>query len=169
MSSTYEREFKNILEAHQKTLKKVTTSLDTLTKDNYFQIKDKPFIVVRAAGSFGFDLVAIRGDISFLIEIKTSIFDTIHFSSTEGKLQQQAEKMKNECEKTKTLSIYAYRLKNLRGDTWRIFTINIDNLEGRSRILHNQLPKLDRSTKGNYIMRWKEGLPLSKFINYLCR
>ena len=169
MSSTYEREFKNILEADQKTLKKVTTSLDTLTKDNYFQIKDKPFIVVRAAGSFGFDLVAIRGDISFLIEIKTSIFDTIHFSSTEGKLQQQAEKMKNECEKTKTLSIYAYRLKNLRGDTWRIFTINIDNLEGRSRILHNQLPKLDRSTKGNYIMRWKEGLPLSKFINYLCR
>ena len=169
MSSAYEREFKNILEADQKTLKKVTTSLDTLTKDNYFQIKDKPFIVVRAAGSFGFDLVAIRGDISFLIEIKTSIFDTIHFSSTEGKLQQQAEKMKNECEKTKTLSIYAYRLKNLRGDTWRIFTINIDNLEGRSRILHNQLPKLDRSTKGNYIMRWKEGLPLSKFINYLCR
>ena len=169
MSSTYEREFKNILEADQKTLKKVTTSLDTLTKDNYFQIKDKPFIVVRAAGSFGFDLVAISGDISFLIEIKTSIFDTIHFSSTEGKLQQQAEKMKNECEKTKTLSIYAYRLKNLRGDTWRIFTINIDNLEGRSRILHNQLPKLDRSTKGNYIMRWKVGLPLSKFINYLCR
>jgi Holliday junction resolvase len=169
MSSAYERELKNILEAEQKTLKKVTTSLDTLARDDYHRIKEKPFIVVRAAGSFGFDLVAIRGDMSFLIEIKTSIFDTIHFSSTDGKLQQQAEKMKTECEKTKTLPIYAYRLKNHRGDAWRIFTIDIHGLEGRSRILHNHLPRLEQSSKGNFIMRWNKGLNLSEFINYLCR
>jgi len=169
MSSAYERELKNILEAEQKTLKKVTTSLEPLARDDYLRIKDKPFIVVRAAGSFGFDLVAIRGDMSFLIEIKTSIFDTLHFSSTDGKLQQQADKMQIDCEKTRTLPIYAFRLKNYRGDSWKIFTIDIHGLEGRSRILHNQLPKLERSTKGNYIMRWNEGLPLAKFIHYLCR
>ena len=169
MSSAYERELKYILEAQHKTLKKVTTSMDTLSRDDYFRIQDKPFIVVRAAGSFGFDLVAVRGDMSFLIEIKTSISDTIHFSSTDGKLQQQAEKMKDECEKTKTLPIYAFRLKNHRGDSWRIFTFNINGLQGRSRILHNHLPKLDQSNKGNFIMRWKEGLQLSEFINYLCR
>jgi Holliday junction resolvase len=169
MSSAYEREFKNILEAEQKTLNKVTTSLNTLARDDYLRIKNKPFIVVRAAGSFGIDLVAVRGDISFLIEIKTSIFDTIHFSSTDGKLQEQANKMKNVCEKTKTLPIYAFRLKNLRGDSWRIFTFNIVGLEGRSRILHNHLPKLGISTKGNFIMRWNDGLSLSNFINYLCR
>ncbi len=169
MSSSYERELKNILEAEQKTLNKVTTSLDTLAKNDYYRIKDKPFIVVRAAGSFGFDLVALRGDMSFLVEIKTSVFDTIHFSSTDGKLQQQADKMKQQCEKTKTLPIYAYRLKNHRGDSWRIFTFDIDGLEGRSRILHNHLPKLSTSSKGNFIMRWNEGLSLSDFINYLCR
>jgi Holliday junction resolvase len=169
MSSTYEREFKNILEAEQKTLNRVTTSLDTIARDDYLRIKNKPFIVVRAAGSFGYDLVAIRGDVSFLIEIKTSIYDTIHFSSIDGKLQHQAEKMRKECEKTKTLPIYAYRLKNHRGDAWCIFTLNLEGLEGRSRILYNHLPKLAVSSKGNYIMHWNDGLSLSEFINYLCR
>jgi Holliday junction resolvase len=169
MSSTYEREFKNILEAEYKTLNRVITSLNTLARDDYLRIKDKPFIVVRAAGSFGYDLVAIRGDMSFLIEIKASIYDTIHFSSIDGKLQHQAEKMRTECEKTKTLPIYAYRLKNHRGDSWRVFTLTLEGLEGRPRILHNHLPKLAVSNKGNYIMRWNDGLPLSEFINYLCR
>ena len=169
MSSAYERELKNILEAEQKTLNKVTTSLDTLAKNDYYRIKDKPFIVVRAAGSFGFDLVALRGDMSFLVEIKTSVFDTIHFSSTDGKLQQQADKMKQQCEKTKTLPVYAFRLKNYRGDNWRVFTIDIDNLEGRLNILHRIIPKLDYSRNGNYVLRWRDGLPLSEFLAYLCK
>ncbi|MBU0497958.1 MAG: Holliday junction resolvase [Candidatus Thermoplasmatota archaeon] len=169
MSSAYERELKNILEGEKKTLSKVTTSLSAVARDHYYRIIDRPFIVVRAAGSFGVDLVAIRGDISFLVEIKTSITDTLHFSTMNGKLQQQAEKMQNNCEKTKTLPIYAYRLKNHRGDSWRIFTLEIEGLEGRARILHNRLPKLDQSTKGNFIMHWDQGLELAHFIDYLCR
>ena len=122
-----------------------------------------------AAGSFGADLVALRGDVSFLIEIKTSIKDTIHFSSIEGKLQEQAEKMLDECEKTKTLPIYAYRLKGIRGDSWRLFTLNVQGLEGRASIVHKRLPMLECSKNGNFIMRWDQGLPLSQFISYLCR
>jgi hypothetical protein len=77
--------------------------------------------------------------------------------------------MQKTCEKTKTLPIYAYRIKNYRGDSWRLFTFNIKNIEGRLKVLHNRLPKIESSKKGNYIMRWNRGLSLSDFIFYLCR
>lgn len=168
MSNTYERELKNILEAEQKTLDRITKSCEIIEKNLYHAIKEKPFIVVRAAGSFGMDLVAIRGDISFLIESKASVENTLHFSSVDGKLQRQAQWMQKACEKTKTLPIYAFRLKRSQGDPWRLFTMEMNTLEGRLKILHNRLPKLDISKTGNYIMRWQDGLPLSSFIAYLC-
>jgi len=168
-ASQYERELKNILEGENKTLSKITKTCSALEKSNYLKIYEKPFAVIRAAGSFGVDLVATRGDISFLTEVKTSIGDTLHFSSVGGKLQKQANSMKKVCEKTKTLPIYAFRIKGNRGDSWRIFTIDIDNLEGRPSVLHKRIPKLEISKSGNYVMRWKEGMALSDFISYLCR
>ena len=169
MSSQYEREFKGILEGEDKVLSKITKTCDILEREKYLCVEKKPFIAVRAAGSLGVDLVALRGDISFLVEIKTSVEDTLRFSSVSGKLQEQAEKMHSECEKTKTLPIYAFRLKNYRGDAWRLFTMNVKGLEGRASVLHKRLPKLDHSKSGNFIMRWEDGLPLSDFISYLCR
>ena len=167
--SQYERELKNILSGENKIISKITKTCAAMEKDNYLRINDKPFAVIRAAGSFGVDLVAVRGDISFLVEVKTSIEDTIHFSSIGGKLQKQAESMRDVCEKTKTLPIYAFRLKNHRGDSWRIFTLDVDGLDGRPSVLHKRVPKLDYSKSGNFIMRWKKGLSLSDFILYLCR
>jgi len=167
--SQYEREFKGILEGDDKILSRITKTCTALEKDNYSKIRDKPFVAIRAAGSFGVDLVAVRGDISFLVEIKTSVEDILHFSSVGGKLQKQAEVMCDVCEKTKTLPIYAFRLKNYRGDSWRIFTIDVKGLEGRASVLHKRLPKLTLSKSGNFIMRWNDGLPLSDFISYLCK
>jgi Holliday junction resolvase len=169
MSSVYEREMKGILEGEEKILSKITKTCSALEKNSYYLTKQKPFSVVRAAGSFGVDLVALRGDISFLMEIKSSATDTLHFSSVDGKLQRQAEKMCKECEKTKTLPIYAFRLKSHGGDAWRLFSMDIAQLEGRAKILHNRLPKLPLSKNGNFIMRWEEGLPLADFISYLCK
>jgi len=169
MSSIYERELKGILEGDEKTLSKVTKTCSALEKANYYLTQRKPFSVVRAAGSFGVDLVALRGDISFLMEIKSSNTDTLHFSSVDGKLQRQAEKMQRECEKTKTLPIYGFRLKGHGGDTWRLFTMEVQQLEGRAKILHNRLPKLAVSKSGNFIMRWEDGLSLSDFLSYLCK
>lgn len=169
MSSVYERELKGILEGDEKILSKVTKTCSALEKGNYYLAKKKPFIVVRAAGSFGVDLVALRGDISFLMEIKTSAIDTLHFSSVDGKLQRQAEKMQRECEKTRTLPIYGFRLKGHGGDCWRLFTMEVQQLEGRAKILQNRLPKLSTSKSGNFIMRWQDGLPLSDFLLYLCK
>ncbi|MBS3778243.1 MAG: Holliday junction resolvase [Candidatus Thermoplasmatota archaeon] len=167
--SQYEREFRSILEADETLLEKITKSCSAMEKENYFRVIDKPFAVIRAAGSLGVDLVAVRGDISFLVEIKTSSADTLHFSTMAGKLQQQAESMKAICEKTATLPLYAYRLKRHRGDSWRIFTVDHTTLQGRLRILHQRLPLLARSAKGNYIMRWDDGMPLSDFLDYLCK
>jgi Holliday junction resolvase len=169
MSSVYERELKGILEGDEKILSKVTKTCSVLERGNYYLTKQKPFVVVRAAGSFGVDLVALRGDVSFLMEIKTSNTDTLHFSSVDGKLQRQAEKMQRECEKTKTLPVYGFRLKGHGGDCWRLFTMDIHQLEGRARILHSRLPKLSLSKNGNFIMRWQHGLPLSDFLLYLCK
>ena len=168
-ASQYEREIKGILDGDTKIINKIIKSCNSIEKNNYIKIYNKPFIVIRAAGSFGIDLVAVRGDISFLLEVKSSIQDTIHFSSINGKLQKQAKDMQKICEKTKTLPIYAFRKKNFRGDTWRLFTLEINNIEGRLKLLHNFLPKLEKSKKGYYVMRWNEGLSLSNFILYLCR
>lgn len=167
--SQYEREFRSILEADEQLLRKITKSCTTIEKENYFRVIDKPFAVIRAAGSLGIDLVAVRGDVSFLVEIKTSSSSTLHFSTMAGKLQQQAETMKNLCERTATLPLYAFRLKRHRGDSWRIFTVDQKTLQGRLRILHQRIPLLDQSNNGNYIMRWDEGMSLSRFLDYLCR
>jgi Holliday junction resolvase len=168
-SSQYEREIKGILEGDKKIITKITKSCSLIEKNNYITIFEKPFVVIRAAGSFGIDLVAIRGDISFLLEVKTSIEKTIHFSSINGKLQKQADTMQKICEKTKTLPIYAYRIKNHRGDSWKLFSMNIYNLEGRIKLLQKRIPLLEKSRNNNYIMRWENGLSLSDFIFYLCR
>jgi len=168
-ASQYERELKNILEGETKILTKITKTCTAIEKDNYSKITEKPFAVIRAAGSFGVDLVAIRGDISFLIEIKTSVGDTLHFSSVGGKLQKQAETMREVCKKTKTLPVYAFRLKSHRGDSWRVFTFDVEGLEGRASVLHKRIPKLSRSKNSNFIMRWDEGMSLSDFISYLCK
>ena len=168
-ASQYERELKGILEGEGNTLQKITKTCSTLEKGNYLKISEKPFAVIRAAGSFGVDLVATRGDISFLTEVKTSFEDTLHFSSVGGKLQKQAETMKKMCEKTRSLPIYAFRNKGRHGDSWRIFTLELDNLEGRTNILNKRIQKLKKSKSGNFIMRWNEGMPLSDFIYYLCK
>lgn len=168
MRGMYEREFRSILQGDKDILSKVTKTCSPDEKDNYFNIFNKPFSAIRAAGSFGVDLVAVRGDIAFLVEVKSSVEDTIHFSQMNGKLQQQAELMFEECEKTRTLPLYAYRLKKVRGDSWRIFTLDIPNLNGRMKLLQQRLPKIDKTKSGNYVMRWKEGMMLSKFISYLC-
>jgi Holliday junction resolvase len=173
MKGDYERELKSILQGNKDTLLNITKSCTLKEKERYFKITETPFTVVRAAGSFGIDLVAVRGDISLLIEIKSSNRDTIHFSSQNGKLQKQAETMRKECEKSKTLPIYAFRLKNCRGDAWRIFTLDdIKCLEGRAKVIHRRLPKIKKTNSGNLLMKWNAGMSLSDFIeyiNYLCK
>ena len=165
--SVYERELKGVLQGNKKVLENMTKSCDENIKKIFFQICEKSFIVIRAAGSFGIDLVAVREDFSFPIEVKASVNDVFHFSD-DPRLTEQVEALRKECSNAGVIPIYAFRLKRMRGDPWRIFTLNVDNIKGRIKLFYERLPKLEKTASGNYVMRWEHGMPLHRFIEYLC-
>lgn len=168
MSSVYERELKGILAGEEDA---ILRSIKTCTPDEqaaYLKARHKPFLVVRGAGSLGVDLVALRGDVSFPIEVKSATADVIHFADGSKRNQEQAEAMQKECSKASVIPLYAFRRKGVRGDSWRIHTLPTDNLPPRIAVLYERIPKVEKTEKGNYVLRWQNGLPLSKFVDYLC-
>lgn len=164
--SAYERELKGILHGDKKVIEKIAKLCDEKEKEIFNKIAKKPFIVIRAAGSFGIDLVAVREDYSFPIEVKASVDDVLHFSD-DRRLTEQAEELKRECSSAGVIPLYAFRLKRVRGDPWRIFTLNVENIRGRTKLFYDRIPKMEKTKTGNYVMRWKHGMPLHGFIDYL--
>lgn len=165
--STYERELKGILGGEERLIEKFSKSLSREEYEWYRSTIKRPFMVVRAAGSFGIDLLAIRDDFSFPIEVKSSTSRTIRFTQSSSRAQDQAIAFLKECERARILGLYAFRLKGYRGDPWRIFALPSENLRGRVKLLYEILPKLPLTKAGNFILKWDEGLPLSKFLSYL--
>ena len=166
-ASSYERELKGILSGREDVLSKVTRTCSDDERASYWSIKDRPFIVTRAAASLGVDIIALRGDISFPLEVKSSVKRVIRTSCNSGRETEQAEHFTRMCEASGVLPVYAFRLKGVRGDSWRIFTIDMEPPSGIAGLIHNRLPKLRQTAKGNYVMEWESGMPLSKFIRYL--
>lgn len=165
--SLYERELKHLLTGNLKVIEKMVKTCDDMESQAYSSITETPFIVIRAAGSLGVDLVALRWDFSFPIEVKSSAEDVMRFSRSQ-KMTEQACRMHEECTRSHVMPIYAFRLKGARGDPWRIFMLPLDvELRGRMGILQRRMPKIEVNGKGNYIMRWNDGMKLSKFIDYL--
>lgn len=162
----YERELKALLAGEEKAVSKMVRTCNSLETAAYNSVMMNPFLVIRAAGSLGVDLVALRWDFSFPIEVKSSADDVLHFSKSQ-RLVEQADTMLDDCCRSHLVPIYAYRLKGFRGDPWRIFTIPTDHVfKGRNSILYRRIPKLETSQSGNYIMRWNEGMKLSDLILY---
>lgn len=162
----YERELKALLSGDSKAVAKMVKTCDAMETAGYNSMLLDPFMVTRAAGSLGIDLVAMRWDFSFPIEVKSSDDDTLHFSKT-ARLMEQAEDMLSHCTKAHLVPIYAYRLKGVRGDPWRIFVIPTNHeFKGKNAVLYRRIPKFDISASGNYIMRWSDGMKLSDFILY---
>ncbi len=166
MGKVFERELKGILNANEDVLSRVTKTCSVEERIGYRRIEDKPFLVIRGAGSLGVDLVAIRDGISLPIEVKSSTSPVLRFSRSE-KLAVQAQEMVHDCRRAGLMPIYAFRHKGQRGDAWRIFTIEMGPVNGRLRVMYERLPKIEPSREGNLIMRWKDGMPLSKFIDYI--
>lgn len=162
----FERELKGILRGDESAIAAAIRSCSPEEQKGYLRIQRWPFTVLRAAGSLGVDLVAIRGDISFPIEVKASKRPTLWLSNTRRTIVQ-ARELREECSRSHVLPLYAYRLKNSRGDSWRIFTIEDVEVEGHLRDVQRELPKVVTSKGGHYILRWAEGLPLHRFITYL--
>ncbi len=168
MSSIYERELKGILEGDSACVARVSKTSGVIAADAYAKAAHHPFMVVRAAGSLGVDLVALRGDVSFPIEVKSSVNPTLHFSESNGKRAKQAEVFGAAASRTNVLPVYAYRLKNVRNDDpWRIFVLPAEGLTGRPGVLYSRLPKVATTAAGVPVMRWNDGMPLNKFLEYL--
>ncbi len=163
---TYERELKGILRGDEDVLHRVTRSCTPEEQEGYFRILDRPFTVLRAAGSLGIDLVAVRGDVSFPIEVKASSRDTLWLSKSRRTIAQSRDLLE-ECSKSQLLPLYAYRLKNSRGDSWRLFTVEAVQVAGILKRVQRDMPKARVSKEGHYILRWKEGWPMYRFITYL--
>ncbi|MFQ6013404.1 MAG: Holliday junction resolvase [Thermoplasmata archaeon] len=163
---TFERELKGVLRGDEEVLARVTKSCPSEERDAYWKIVNRPFTVLRAAGSLGIDLVALRGDVAFPIEVKASKAKTLWLSNTRRTIEQ-AEDLLEECARSELLPLYAYRRKHVRGDSWRLFTLEGPEVSGRLRKLQRRIPKASRSKEGNHILRWEAGLPLHAFIDLL--
>lgn len=168
MSATYEREFKGILTGDEKTLGSVGKTLGPRERSAYDRSRSQPFLVVRAAGSLGADLVAVRRDLSFLVEVKSAKKDTLYFTAAE-RLVEQIEMIREQCERAGVLPVYAFRRKGVRGDTWRLFTMPDLRLESRAGIVWRRLPKVAKTAQGNDVLRWGEGMPLADFLELVCQ
>jgi len=169
MSSSYERELRGVLSGNQKNIQAVTRSCTPLEKTQTMMVINRPFLVVRAAGSGmegSGDLVALRGDICFPIEVKSTKSKKIYLS---GRTKDQYDSMLKEGERSELMPLYAHRLKGSRGDSWRIFRVETSNLKGKLAILARRIPKLPISNQGNPMIDWEQGLPLHRFIALLCR
>lgn len=168
MSSVYERELKGILAGEEDMIRKVTKTCSPEESSSYLKARHRPFLVVRGAGSLGVDLVALRGDVSFPIEVKSASKDVIHFVDGGKRNQEQANQMQQECSRASVIPLYAFRLKGIRGDAWRIHTLPTENLPPRIAVLYDRIPKVETTAAGNYALRWQNGLPLNRFLEYLC-
>lgn len=164
--SIYERELAGILSGSPNVLEKISKRLDDQSRSAIDTLKERPFYVARAAGSLGADLIALRDDYSMVIEVKSSINSTITFTEASGMRQEQAERLQKKCLKSGLFIIYAFRLKNVPGDPWRMFSLPGEP-KGRMRYLYNMLSDIDQSRNGNYVLKWDNGTPLSKMIDYL--
>lgn len=159
----WERELKGVLRGDPDVLERVTRSCTPEEREAYFRIQGHPFTVLRAAGSLGIDLVAIRGDVSFPIEVKASKGPTLWLSKRH-RTKVQAEDLLAECARSGLLPLYAYRLKNSRGDSWRLFTLDTLRVVGPLQTVQEHVPQARVSKEGNYILRWAEGMPLHRFV-----
>lgn len=164
--SIYERELSGVLSGNLKVIEKLSKKLDETSRRVLLSMAERPFFVSRTAGSFGADLVAIRSDISLIIEVKSSVNNVLAFSEASGQRQDQAMRLNELCARAGLFITYAYRLKNAQGDPWKLFAINGEP-HGNSRILFDRLPKVGVTKMGNFQLKWEEGFPLVRFVSYI--
>lgn len=162
MGVDFERELKRLLEGDLQALVKMKRTCSALECLGYSVPERYPFMVIRGAGSFGVDLVALRGEFSFPIEVKSSIHPKIYLS--QPRLKEQLDQFLGDCQRSNTFPVYAYRFKGVRGDPWRVFTLHVDDLRYFSRVINAKIPHLQPTRGGNFVMTWEEGMPLSGFM-----
>jgi len=166
----YENELKRILSGDPVILKKTTKTLSTTEKNNYMLMEKHPFFVVRSAASLGLaDLVIMRRDLSAVIEVKARSNGTLLFSHGAGRVQEATVNMIRQCSRCGVLPIFAFRIKGVRGDSWRLFTLPISTLGNKEKQVNEFIPKLSVTNSHNFKMEWKNGMPLNEFLGSITK
>ncbi len=168
-ATQYERELRALLEGEREALRHYARYVAPEHRRTLDRLQRGPFLVVRAAGSHGFDLVAMRAGFAFPIEAKASAESVIRFSSASGRMTDQLEEHLEAARRGGLVVLYAYRRLGTRdGEPWRLFTPQTDHAHhGRVEYLRNHLPPIERTREGNGVLRWDNGLPLSGFLDRL--
>jgi len=165
-SSAYERELRSLLEGQPVAVRDYARSLPPTERKEFERLIEQPFLIVRAAGSLGFDLVALRREFAFPIEVKASSEPVIRFSAASGRANEQLEAHQKAVSRVGLTVLYAYRRIGLRGqETWRLFVAGEMPKTGVLRLVCRRLPPVSRTSEGNGILRWDEGLTLSRFLS----
>ena len=168
MGTSYERELRSVLAGEIKGIRAVTRSCSEVERAKAMRVVRRPFLVVRAHGSGSEgtgDLLALRGDVCFPIEVKTSKKKRIYLS---GRTMDQYKSLKSTGEKCGLLPLYAFRLKGVRGDSWRIMKVEVEGLTGKLRHLSRSIPALPLSSRGTPHLDWDAGMPVHKFLSLIC-
>lgn len=164
-SSAYERELRSLLEGQPAAVRSYARALPPPERSGFERLIDQPFLIIRAAGSFGFDLVALRREFAFPLEVKASAEPVIRFSASSGRADLQLEAHRKAVARVGLTVLYAYRRVGLRGaETWRVFVGGAAPQSGILGLVCRRLPPISKTPEGNGILRWDEGLPLSRFL-----
>jgi Holliday junction resolvase len=164
-SSAYERELRSLLEGQPDAVRRYARTLPPTERSEFERLIEQPFLIIRAAGSLGFDLVALRREFAFPLEVKASAEPIIRFSAASGRANAQLEAHSKAVSRVGLTVLYAYRRVGLRGtETWRVFVAGELPKSGILRLVCRRLPPVSRTPEGNGILRWEEGQPLSRFL-----
>ena len=169
IGSQYERELRSVLAGEINGVRAVTRSCSEAERSLAMRVTNRPFLVVRAPGSGSEgtgDLLALRGDICFPIEVKSSKKPRLYLS---GRTYDQLKSLKEMGERCGLLPLYAYRLKGVRGDSWRIMKVEVSGLSGKLRHLSRSIPSLPLTRNGKEFLDWEQGMPLHKFLSLICK
>lgn len=165
-ASNYERELRALLQGDREAVSGLARRLPPEERAPLLSVLEHPFLVVRAAGSLGFDLVALRREFAFPLEAKASASDTIRFSSASGRAAAQLAHHQAAVDRVGLIVLYAYRRVGLRaGDPWRVYRApSAQPPNGSLGFLYRQLPIVESTREGNAVLRWDNGLPLVRFL-----
>ncbi len=164
-ASGYERELKELLQGKPESVARYYRVVPPLDRGVVDRLQRAPFLVIRGAGSLGFDLVALRDDFAFPIEVKASAESTIHFSAASGRAQDQLEAYRKVVERVGITVFYAYRRVGVRdADPWRIFLASKRTLQGHLRFVAGRVPSVETTATGNSILHWENGMALHEFL-----
>ena len=165
-ASGYERELKQLLLGDPASLRAYGRPLGPDERKVLDRVRREPFLVVRAAGSLGFDLVALRREFAFPLEVKASSSPSILFSAASGRAADQLAAHRAAVGRVGLTVLYAFRrIGHRNGDPWRLFRATDVPTRGSLRFLVGHLPPVETTREGNAVLRWEKGMSLVKFLD----